>query len=300
MKTSILVMTAALLVASQPWNQAKATVFIDLDLSDHTTDTVTNNGTWGTGTVGLLNSGTWESAGAWENVNATGNPAGLAYDTVASNTIAGGGKIWWKDTNISTSDLNTLTFYAWLKPEYITSNGANRVFNSYSTSSTGTGNINAMIGKNGSDIMLLQITINGTTHNLNFGDVESSVLGNKSLDNWVFVGMTYNSESGLSTYAGLATDTDLVNVNDDLQNGVIKFSQWYEFTLLDGSSSGNRPFVGSLGEFYLSDEVVDFESVFNSTKYNFIAVPEVSASLLMLAGGALLLGWLHRQRRRAS
>ncbi|MDR1303905.1 MAG: hypothetical protein LBK76_01660 [Verrucomicrobiales bacterium] len=293
MKTNILAIMTALLLTSQPWNQAKATVFIDLDLSDHTTNTVKNDGTWGNGTVGLLVSGSIvPGAGTWENVNATGDPAGLAYNTGATASTADGGKIWWNNGTIATT--GTLTFYTWIKPSQLMAGG--RVFESYNNGTS----LNVII-EPVSDHMALKFTINGQSsgNSINFGATESSVLGDLAIDNWLFVGVTYDKTSGVTAFAGLATDDALVNFTNSYMVGDVSLSSQL-LTLLDNNYNGSRPFLGSLGDFYLSDEVVDFESIFDSTKYLFIAVPEVSTSLLMLAGGALLLGLLHRQRRRAS
>jgi hypothetical protein len=264
---------AALLLALQPWNPAKATVFIDLDLSG---DTAKNSGSMGDGNVGVYDPSSnnmLPSTGTWKDANAAGNPAGRAYYTGANAsgatvTNAPNGVIFWNwDVATALNSATTLTFYAWIKPDTLMAGGRLWAW----------GKANSLIEKaaNSDGTMRLNTTLNGTTVSFSFGDAASSVLGDNAVGKWVFVGVTYDSAAGTMTaVAGRADDANLVSESKTgLAMGAVA-EERTGFVLLNSSyaKNNNRPFAGALGDFYLSNEAVDFKAVFDAQKAAFKAV----------------------------
>jgi hypothetical protein len=270
MKSSLSIVMAALLLAAQPWNQAEATVFIDLNFSG---DTAKNSGVMGDGNVGLHDGrGTFLGAGtgAWENVNATGNPAGRAYKTGASvsGSGTGNGTISWISAK-PMEGITTLTFYAWVKPSALMEGG--RLW------SWGSGRANALIQVAGDGTMRLNTVVNSELvgSSLSFGPADSSVLGKEAISKWLFVGVTYDSVAGtLTGYVGRAEDEYLASESREYSAGALTQAAVSGLTLLNSTplATNNRPFAGSLGAFYLSDEKVDFKAIFNAQKAAFKAV----------------------------
>jgi hypothetical protein len=301
MKTKLIVVMAALLLATQPWNLTKATVFIDLDFSG---DTAKNSGSIGDGRVGIYqSSGAYDGPGlgTWGNVNDTGYPAGRAYSTGAEGSgtagKTGAGTISWANATFLNGS-GTLTFYAWIKPDTLM-DYSDRIWND------GSGQNNVLIQTAGDGTMRMNVTIGGvvTANSLSFGQIADSPLGTNSIDNWVFIGVTYDSVAGTVVgVAGLAGDDSLMTVNKTNYYAGELANLTYNFTLLNANATpgNNRPFSGALGGFYLSNETLDFNSVFEAQKSNFIAIVPEASTISMLLGGGALLYLLNRRKRRVS
>jgi len=86
----------------------QAATLVDLNLSG---SSAANSATFGNGTVNL------NTVGNWKNRNSTGNPAGIAFDTGASEMgIGTAGTISWTHAQANLDGLSQFSLYMWVNP----------------------------------------------------------------------------------------------------------------------------------------------------------------------------------------
>lgn len=252
-----------LLLPITMWLLPASSIAEDLIRLDFKQESATNSGNFGKGTV---NGGAW----SWEEVDPKRPLAGHAFSTGADGMGSfatngqEAGSISWSKRQANMDKMAEFSFYAWLRP-MMPPDGAARLL-SY-------GNMTVL------DIFTtvaegkarLGVKINGKQKYPAFMELDDSAVGK-----WLFVGMSFDKGT-VSVFIAPADSEDLSPAAEitGYFDETLNESTGAGLILLNGDSSArDRPFAGSLGGFYLSDNAMhkaDFESIFDTQKVNFVS-----------------------------